>query len=285
MTQIDARRTKASIVVFLLLTFGLSSIFYRRIIRPPLPGIQNGHDVLWLMWCPGISGLLTRLIFQRNWRGEGFGWGKVKYQFASCWIPLTYASAVYLPVWFAGYFAPRNPVLTQMAVRFPALPQWLLISVVFACTSTVGFAFSCTSALGEELGWRGFLVPQLSKLLPFPVVGLISGVTWALWHYPLILFSSYRGAGPLWYSLLCFTIMVIGIAFLCAWMRLRSGSVWTGMFLHAGHNIFIQSFFDAQTRHSRFTDLWTTEFGAGLAMAGVVMAAICYSKRDGLPIQ
>ena len=283
MTQIDVGRTKASILVFLLLTFGLSSIFYQRIIHPPRPGIHSGHDVLWLMWCPGISGLLTRLTFQRNWRGEGFGWGKVKYQFASYWIPLAYASAVYLPVWFAGYFAPGNPVLTEMVGRFPALPRWSLIAMVFAFTSTAGFAFSCTSALGEELGWRGFLVPQLSKLLPFPVVGLISGVTWALWHYPLILFSSYRGVGPLWYSLLCFTIMVIGIAFLCAWMRLRSGSVWTGMFLHAGHNIFIQSFFDAQTRHSRFTDLWTTEFGAGLAIAGVVMAAICYSKRGDLP--
>jgi len=282
MTQFDAGRAKASILVFLLLTFALSSIFYQRIIHPSPLGIASGHDVLYLMWCPGLSGLLTRLIFQRNWRGEGFGWGKTKYQLASYWIPLAYASAVYLPVWFGGYFDARNPVLTRMAQRFPTLPHWLLIAMFFASTSSVGFAISCTSALGEELGWRGFLVPQLTKLLPFPAVGLISGITWALWHYPLIVFASYRGAGPLWYSLLCFTTMVIGIAFLCAWMRLRSGSVWTGMFLHAGHNIFIQSFFDAQTRHSHFTNLWTTEFGAGLAIAGVVLAVICSSKRSEL---
>ena len=283
MKQIDAGRTKTSILFFLLLTFGFSSIFYRRIVHPTPTGIQGGHDVLWLMWCPGISGLLTRLIFQHNWRGQGFGWGKARYQLASYWIPLAYASAVYLPVWLAGYFHAQSQVLAHMAERFPTLPHWFLIAIFFVFTSTVGFASSCTSALGEELGWRGFMVPQLNKLLAFPAVGLISGITWALWHYPLILFSSYRGAGPLWYSLLCFTIMVIGIAFLCAWMRLKSGSVWTGMFLHAGHNIFIQSFFDAQTRHSRLTDLWTTEFGAGLAIAGVVMAAICYSKRGDLP--
>src|SRR6267378_2214327 len=135
MTQIDAGRTKSSILVFLLLTFGLSSIFYRRIIHPP--GIQSGHDVLWLMWCPGISGLLTRLIFQRNWHGQGFGWGKVKYQFASYWIPLAYASAVYLPVWFAGYFDAHSPALTQMAGRFPAPPHWVLIAMFFAFAATV----------------------------------------------------------------------------------------------------------------------------------------------------
>ena len=149
----------------------------------------------------------------------------------------------------------------------------------------MGLFFSCTSALGEELGWRGFLVPQLAKLVRFPAVGLFTGMIWALWHYPLIVFGSYRGPGPLWYSLFCFTVMVIGIAFLCAWMRLKSSSVWTGMFLHASHNAFIQSFFDVQTRHSRFTDLSTTEFGGGLAIVCILIAAICYFKRSELPSQ
>ena len=98
------RRTISSIVVFLLLTFGFSSIFYVLISRHPMTQPGSSLYVFALMWCPGISGLVTRLIFQGNLRGHGFGWGKTKYQFASYWIPLAYASAVYLPVWFAGYF-------------------------------------------------------------------------------------------------------------------------------------------------------------------------------------
>jgi hypothetical protein len=47
--------------------------------------------------------------------------------------------------------------------------------------------------------------------------------------------------------------MVLGISFLFAWMRLKSGSVWTGMLLHASHNLFVQAFFDAQTRPARVT--------------------------------
>lgn len=35
---------------------------------------------------------------------------------------------------------------------------------------------------------------------------------------------------------MCFTLMVLGIGFVFALMRLKSGSVWTGMILQATHN-------------------------------------------------
>lgn len=285
MAQSDTSRTKLSILIYLLLTFALSSIFYRLIIRQSPLDPRRSLGVLGLMWCPGVSGLFTRLIFQGNLRGHGFGWGKTKYQFASYWMPFAYASVVYLPVWFAGYFDPRSQPLTRFAQRFPAMPHAAILPVFFVLLATVGLLKSCISALGEELGWRGFLVPQLAKFMPFPSVAFTSGIIWALWHYPLILFGSSRGAGPLWYSVACFTVMVAGIAFLFAWMRLKSGSVWTGMLLHASHNLFVQGFFDRQTRHARITDLWTTEFGAGLALMGIVLAVIFYRKRQELPAQ
>jgi hypothetical protein len=68
-------------------------------------------------------------------------------------------------------------------------------------------------------------------------------------------------------------------------MDLQSGSVWTGMLLNASHNLFVQAFFDAQTHPARETGLWTTEFGAGLALAALVVAHIFYAKRGDLPAQ
>lgn len=78
---------------------------------------------------------------------------------------------------------------------------------------------------GHATRWRGFLVPQLAKVTSYPRVALISGVIWALCYYPIIVFADYHGGGPLWYSIACFTAMVLGISFLFTWMRLRSGSV------------------------------------------------------------
>src|ERR1051325_7008488 len=82
---------------------------------------------------------------------------------------------------------------------------------------------ACFFALGEEIGWRGFLVPELSRFMNFTQVGLISGVIWTLWHFPLILFGNYHGAGPLWYSLAMFTLLVMATSFVQAWLRLASG--------------------------------------------------------------
>jgi len=283
--EAESKRTKLSIVVYLLLTFALSSIFYVLVIRRSSGGQSLGLLILGLMWCPGVSGIATRLIFQGNLRGHGFLWGKTKYQFASYWIPLAYASAVYLPIWFAGYAHLTTqlfPPLNRLFGNVHGEPAIVLINFIFL--ATLGVFSSCISALGEELGWRGFLVPQLAKIVPFNRVALISGVIWALWHYPIILFSTaYRGAGPLWYTVACFTIMVVSMSFLFAWMRLKSGSVWTGMLLHASHNLFIQAFFDPQTRHARVSDLWTTEFGAGLAIVSIIVALIVANKSGELP--
>jgi len=283
--EAESKRTKLSIVVYLLLTFALSSIFYVLVIRRANAGQSPGLLILGLMWCPGVSGLATRLIFQSNLRGHGFLWGKTKYQFASYWIPLAYASAVYLPIWFAGYANLSTRLLSPLLRLFPTVHQQsAVVALNFIFLATLGVAFSCISALGEELGWRGFLVPQLAKIVPFNRVALISGIIWALWHYPIILFSTaYRGAGPLWYTVACFTVMVVSMSFLFAWMRLKSGSVWTGMLLHASHNLFIQAFFDPQTRHARVSDLWTTEFGAGLAIVSIIVALIVANKSSELP--
>ncbi len=285
MPQVEASRVKLSIVVYVLVTFAFSAVFYRLIIHNGSLGAHGGLFVLALMWCPGAAGILTRLLFQGNLRGHGWGWGKTKYQFASYWIPLAYAAIVYVPLWIFAFSNFHRPAVATFTERLLHHTPGTSSSVVtyFLFIATVGMAGSCISALGEELGWRGFLVPQLAKVMPFGGVALTSGVIWSLWHYPLILFANYHSAGPAWYSLMCFTVMVIGISFLFAWMRLKSGSVWTGMFLHASHNIFIQSFFDPLTRPSLATKYLTTEFGAGLAIMAIILAVIFYEKRGELP--
>jgi hypothetical protein len=105
MTQIDAGRTKASILVFLLLTFGLSSI------SPASIGTTERARCAVADVVPRNIGPAYALDFPAELARTGLRWGKVKYQFASYWIPLAYAGAVYLPVWFAGYFDAQSLVL------------------------------------------------------------------------------------------------------------------------------------------------------------------------------
>src|SRR5258708_24733568 len=63
---------------------------------------------------------------------------------------------------------------------------------------------------------------------------------------------------------MCFTVMVLAISVVFAWMRLRSGSLWTGALLHASHNLYVQAIFTPLTRNTGKTAWYIDEFGAVL---------------------
>ena len=41
--------------------------------------------------------------------------------------------------------------------------------------------------IGEEIGWRGFLMPRLRERLSLPAAGLVTGIIWTAWHLPIYL--------------------------------------------------------------------------------------------------
>jgi membrane protease YdiL (CAAX protease family) len=79
--------------------------------------------------------------------------------------------------------------------------------------------------------------------------------------------------------------MVIALGFVFAWMRLKSGSLWTGVLLHASHNLFIQAFFDPITADTGRTKYITGEFGAALAVTVIVLAAYFWTRRGEVSSQ
>jgi len=283
----DTARPKTAIYLFLFFTVAFSSVFYWLLVRAgSLQAPNAGIFTFGLMWCPGIAALLTRLILQSNLRGEGWGLGKTKYLIASYCIPLAYASVVYLPLWAAGYadFSVAKPQVFAF-LRNLSLPPSATVIAEFAILATLGVLSTSVSAMGEELGWRGLLVPELARVTSFPRVAVYSGIIWALWHLPPIILLDYHGKGGVAFSIICFFVLAISVSFLYAWIRLKSGSVWPCVLLHASHNVFIQDFFDTRTRSTGFTDYAIGEFGFGLALISIVLAVVFYRKRDELPIR
>lgn len=86
--------------------------------------------------------------------------------------------------------------------------------------------------LGEELGWRDYLVPRLLPLGSVPAY-LISGVIWAAWHLPYNLVLGYNN-GAAGFPLFFVYIVLFGA--LLAHLRVKSGSVWPSAILHAAAN-------------------------------------------------
>jgi len=63
-------------------------------------------------------------------------------------------------------------------------------------------------------------------------------------------------------------------------MRLKSGSIWPGVILHASHNTFIQAFFDPITVHNKNTNYVANEFGAAILVISILMAVYFWRRRD-----
>lgn len=271
------------IVVYLVITFVLSSLAWAPIATSGFRYSDNNLLLLAFMWSPGIAGLVTQLVFRRSLRGLGWGWGATRYQAAAYSIPLLACLVVYGIAWLTGIgrfsAVELNSGIGQDlgGVELPFIISVLLLS-------TVGVLLNSVGALGEEIGWRGFLVPELARKWGFTGVALTSGIIWAVYHYPLMLTSGYRGTTPLWYSVLFFTIMTVSISFVYAWLRLKSDSLWTAVILHAAHNLFVQVLFDGTTIESDATEYITTEFGAGMALMYVLLGFWFWKRRGQLAV-
>lgn len=108
---------------------------------------------------------------------------------------------------------------------------------------TAGFAAQLVPrlifALCEEWGWRGYLEPRLSALVPKDLPRhLLVGLIWALWHFPLILSTDYTSI-PLGFFLPIFVVGVTVTAVVYGQMRKASGTVWTSVLMHGVGNAFV----------------------------------------------
>jgi uncharacterized protein len=271
----QANNKNNKIVIFLVIALLLALWPYFEIART---GTVQGPAVLALMWAPGLAALVTQLITTRSGRGLGWRLGHGRYWLTSFLLPLALCIVVYGLAWGVGLVPFTGAELTESVAAVTGqtlgLPLAVLAVVLFA------FLPSLFAALGEELGWRGLLLPELARRYRFTLAALVSGLIWALYHYPVMLLGDYHSDAPLWFALPMFTLSVVAVSFILAWLRLKSGSVWPAAILHTSHNLFVQAIFDPLTLDFGLTPYLTTEFGAGLAVA-YTLVAVYYWRRRG----
>jgi uncharacterized protein len=100
-----------------------------------------------------------------------------------------------------------------------------------------GLVIGTLLALGEEIGWRGYMLPRLLDFGVVPAM-LIVGLLHGIWHLPLMLTTDYyHGTGNplLVVPLFLITLSLVGIVY--GFLRIWTGSVWPVAIAHSMANM------------------------------------------------
>ena len=174
------------------------------------------------------------ISFRLNWWFLIAGIVPFIYSFMALGISLLFPN-VSFSVTYEGFLsllpAGQAELVTQQISKFPPV-LYLLVQIINALIA--GFTINAVFGLGEELGWRGYLLGSLKgkKFLP---VSLIIGTVWGLWHFPLILLGHnypqhpVAGVGMMIVFCILLTPMMIYIV-------IKSKSVITAAIFHGANN-------------------------------------------------
>ena len=251
-TKVDTRR----VALFLGLAFGIAwltglviyltgGIAKSRQIVPGLPLALVLMAVPY-MWAPAIAHILTRLISREGWKNLGLrpnfrrGW---PYWLMGWVLPglMTIAGAVVFFLLFPRYFDSSLTLLRQSLQRSPVLARfspWVVVAIETVAGILISPIVNSLATLGEEFGWRAYLLP---KLLPlgWRKALLLMGAIWGVWHWPVIFMGyeyGFKYPGYPWLGPLLFIWITFILGVFLAWITLRAGSIWPAVIGHAAIN-------------------------------------------------
>jgi membrane protease YdiL (CAAX protease family) len=141
--------------------------------------------------------------------------------------PLWYLLLVLGPAALVAGVLPLNALLGGPAL---SLGMPLVGVAIF-----LAFSIFPGSALGEEIGWRGYALPRLQSGRSALAASLIIGPIWALWHLPLWL-TGEPGRTPTLYA--AFVVSTIALSVILTWVyNSTGGSLLMVVLLHATYNL------------------------------------------------
>ena len=261
---------KNAFITFFAIVILLSAVVETMICR-------GGPEWLYmvLMWIPAVAAVVANCIsFRENkerfslkklFAKDGFRKCKLRYVLLGCLLPLLYLLIPYMVFW---QIYPEN--FAYHGVSLAVILKDLLPILV------IGIFISLLSALGEEIGWRGFMVPALYERVGLNKTLLISSLFWCCWHLPLLVGGGYMSGTPLWYQLPAFVLCIFPVGVMAGLLTIKSGSVWPAAFLHAAHNNYDQAVFDIITAGANKM-YYVSETGVLTILCAWVLAAILYS--------
>jgi uncharacterized protein len=163
-------------------------------------------------------------------------------------------------------------------VQFSGLPPGFGRRVLNVALTTIIFA---VVFLGEEIGWRGYLLFRVAELTSGRRAALVTGAFHAIYHLPLlVLTTTYQSAGNRWIvvPMVMVTLTLAGVWY--GWLRLWSGSIWPVSLSHSAFDNLMETAAGvAVTTSPSMMAYVTTETGLVTMIIMVLVAAYLLTRR------
>ena len=221
------------------------------------------------MWCPAMAAIITLKIKGRSISSLNWNWGNWKYIRLSYFIPAFYSVLTYALIWISGFGRPANEETIQSwakeigLIGIGNLDSTSLVLIGVILLGTVEVIRASATTLGEEIGWRGFFIYELRKVLSFTRVSIFSGIIWASWHWPVIVYYGDNIA----LEMTTFYVVIVSMSFMMTYFTFKSRSLWPAVIFHAVSNVFIQKILPELTIKSEGAEHLHGEYGI---MFGIV---------------
>lgn len=237
---------RKSLTYYLIIAFALAWILFvvPILFGPPTSATRQTVSLItWslAMWAPGLAAILvTRNVKKKPLSSLSLRRLGDRRTYLWAWlVPPFLVVITGLLTWLLGAgeldlsFQAMREAMAQ-APGGTAAPPGMVVAIQIVFSLTLAPLINTVLALGEELGWRGFLLPELLPLGQWRAI-LLSGVIWGLWHAPAILQGHNYPSQPILgvFLMVVFTVLV-GAFF--SWLYLRTRSPWAPALAHGSLN-------------------------------------------------
>lgn len=237
------KMTIKRLVIYLVLAFSL--VWFPTILFAMNGGEYESGTMNFIltvsMLCPGLAMVITRCATKEGYSVNGKGFLQLGIDLKNKkWI--WYLVAIILPIVYMDlgvgllYLIFPQCFNPEMLKVHEVTQDTLWMYPVVGITSTVMVSFG---ALGEELGWRGYMIPKLEELFGTKKAIIIGGIIWGIWHFPANCIGHNFGTdywGEPWSGFLVFTVFTVFVGALLVLVTKKTGSIWPATFLHAVNN-------------------------------------------------
>ncbi|MDO4581826.1 MAG: type II CAAX endopeptidase family protein [Bacillota bacterium] len=205
------------------------------------------------MLLPALSVLITKLITREGWRDIGFRprfRGHIRYYLIGWFGPtllIALGGLAYFLIFPGQFDGSMTQIVAitqqQLAEAGMAAADERTVRLMMAGQLLLGLLaaplLNIITTTGEELGWRGYMLPKLIERYSLRVALLLNGLIWGLWHAPMIAMGHNYGlgyAGAPWGGIAAMVGFCFFAGCLFGYISVRTGSFWPASLAHGSLN-------------------------------------------------